>query len=116
MLYIYKMNKKSVIRKELLSNLTEENVKLLTEDEAKYLYYNQYDEDLDLPPVDQMKEEGYWVYKIYRRGLKTLLTLFTKHYYKWNSIKKINIFFQVSSSIYVVFLVYLFVVKLKGQI
>lgn len=62
------MNKESVIRKELLSNLTEENVKLLTEDEAKYLYFNQYDEDLNLPCVDRQKEEGNWVYNIYSSG------------------------------------------------
>jgi hypothetical protein len=62
------MNKESVIRKELLNNLTDENVKLLTEEEVKYLYYNQYDEELNLPSVDRVKEEGNWVYKIYCYG------------------------------------------------
>ena len=62
------MSEETVIRKELFNNLTKESVLLLTEDEVKYLYFNQYDEELNLPMVDRLKEEGNWVYNIYCRG------------------------------------------------
>ena len=62
------MSEETVIRKELFNNLTKESVLLLTEDEVKYLYFNQYDEELNLPMVDRFKDEGDWVYHIYCGG------------------------------------------------
>ena len=38
------------------------------ETEIEYLYNNQYDDDLYLPPIDKIYEEGDIVYKIYCYG------------------------------------------------
>jgi len=38
------------------------------ETEIDYLYRNQYDDDLYIPPIDKMYEEGDIVYKIYCYG------------------------------------------------
>ena len=70
------MSEETVIRKELFNNLTKESVLLLTEDEVKYLYFNQYDEELNLPMVDRFKDEGDWVYHIYCGGGLVLCRLF----------------------------------------
>ena len=70
------MSEETVIRKELFNNLTKETVQLLTEDEVKYLYFNQYDEELNLPMVDRFKDEGDWVYHIYCGGGLVLCRLF----------------------------------------
>ena len=70
------MSEETVIRKELFNNLTKESVLLLTEEEVKYLYFNQYDEELNLPMVDRFKDEGNWVYHIYCGGGLVLCRLF----------------------------------------
>ena len=70
------MSEETVIRTELFNNLTKETVQLLTEDEVKYLYFNQYDEELNLPMVDRFKDEGDWVYHIYCGGGLVLCRLF----------------------------------------
>ena len=70
------MSEETVIRKELFNNLTKESVLLLTEEEVKYLYFNQYDEELNLPMVDRFKDEGDWVYHIYCGGGLVLCRLF----------------------------------------
>ena len=70
------MSEETVIRTELFNNLTKETVQLLTEDEVKYLYFNQYDEELNLPMVDRFKDEGDWVYHIYCGGGLVLCRVF----------------------------------------
>ena len=70
------MSEETVIRKELFNNLTKESVLLLTEEEVKYLYFNQYDEELNLPMVDRFKDEGHWVYHIYCSGGIVLCRVF----------------------------------------
>ncbi len=46
----------------------EEKLKQLTEDEVLYLYNNQNNENLNIPPIDRIKEEGDWIYKIFCYG------------------------------------------------
>ena len=43
-------------------------LKKCDETEIEYLYNNQYDDDLYLPPIDKIYEEGDIVYKIYCYG------------------------------------------------
>lgn len=46
----------------------EDELKSLNEANIEYIYYNQYNSKFNLPPIDRIKEEGDWVYKIYCYG------------------------------------------------
>ena len=43
----------------------EDFLKTLNEKQVESIYFQQYNEDYILPPIDKVKEEGNWVYKIY---------------------------------------------------
>jgi len=43
----------------------EEFYKSLNEEQIIYFFTNQYRDDIYIPPVDRIKEEGDWIYKIY---------------------------------------------------
>lgn len=48
-----------------MSKYTEEYFKNCDEKTITDLYYHQYDEEREIPPIDQIYEEGSTVYKIY---------------------------------------------------
>jgi len=49
-------------------NVIETYLKNCDETEIEYLYTHQYDDDLNIPPIDKIMEEGDLVYKIYCYG------------------------------------------------
>jgi hypothetical protein len=59
-----------------MSYYDEDYLKTCDEETIIYLYENQYDEDMNIPPIDKDWEDGYSLYKIYIYGN------YTKYYCK----------------------------------